>query len=143
MNIKSIEVSLINICNNEVYQGRIGLSGNYPSCCLLLILYGHQNIEVKGYDYFKCLINLRIQLEKQNLNILCNGATKDVCCEGMLRRYSNGLQGHIIKLGQYISEDNKLSIFGYSEPNTVVSINEQKKFYKLYCSSLPDYPDEE
>jgi hypothetical protein len=92
MNIKSIEVSLINICNNEVYQGRIELGGNYPSCCLLLTFYDHQNIEVKGYDYFQCLINLRIQLEKQNLNILCNGARKDVCCGGMLRRYSNGLQ---------------------------------------------------
>lgn len=74
---------------------------------------------------------MRIQLEKQNLNVLCNGARKDVCCGGMSRKYSTGLQGHIIKLGQYINEDDEISIFSYSEPNTVVSINEQKKFYNI------------
>jgi hypothetical protein len=143
MNIKKINISLMHIYERTVYEAVIMLTGDDLNCSLLLTSFISLDIKVKGHDFFKCLINLRTELEKQNYYLLCNGARRDVCCGGMLREYTKGRRGNIMRLGKYLHEDDEVNIFDYAEPELVGSISEQKEFYKIYCRSLPDYPNEE
>lgn len=137
MNTEKIKTSLIHIYNKTIHEALITLTGDYPNCGILFTSSITQDIEVKGHDYFKCLLNLRIELEKLNYYILCNGARRDISCGGMLREASDGLSAYIIKLGEYCHVGEDVDIFEYAEPNLVVSIKEQEEFSKIHQNSLP------
>jgi hypothetical protein len=136
MSTETIKISLIHICNRTIHEGEIILTGDYPNCVFLFTSSISQDIEVKGHDYFACLINLRIELEKLNYYPLCNGARRDVSCGGMLRESSGGCLGRTMKLGKYRHVEHDVYIFDYAKPDLVVSVNEQEKFEKFYSSSL-------
>ncbi|MGL5879620.1 MAG: hypothetical protein ACRC2V_17840, partial [Xenococcaceae cyanobacterium] len=136
MSTETIKISLIHTCNRTIHEGEIILTGDYPNCGFLFTSSINQDIEVKGHDYFACLINLRIELEKQNYYPLCNGARRDVSCEGMLRESSGGCLGRTVKLGKYRHLEHDVYIFDYAEPDLVVSVSEQKEFEEFYRSSL-------
>lgn len=138
MNIERMKISLIHICNRTIHDGVITLIGNYPNCGIEFTSSVSQDIEVKGHDYFACLINLRIELEKQNYYLLCNGARRDVSCGGMLRESSDGRLAYTIRLQEYCDQNEDVEVFEYAEPDLVVSISEQEEFDRLYCSSLPE-----
>ncbi|MEL4898625.1 hypothetical protein [Crocosphaera sp. Alani8] len=137
MSTEKIKISLIHICNRTIHKGIIVLDKDNPRCSLLFSSSISQDIEIEGHDYFKCLIDLRIELEKQNYYLLCNGARRDVNCSGMSREASSGLYGHIMRLGKYIDLDDEVYIFDYAEPDLVVSVSEQEEFNELHRSSLP------
>ena len=71
MSIEEIKISLIDIYNRTIHKGAIVLTGDYPNCGLIFTSSISHDIEVKGHDYFRCLLNLRIELEKQNYYICC------------------------------------------------------------------------
>ncbi|MGL5874566.1 MAG: hypothetical protein ACRC2R_19730 [Xenococcaceae cyanobacterium] len=137
MSTETIKISLIHTCNRTIHEGEITLTGDYPNCGIKFISSISQNIEVKGHDYFQCLINLRIELEKQNYYLLCNGARRDLDCGGMMRNSSCGRFGYIAKLGKYLDTVDSVDVFDYAEPNLVGSVSEQEEYYNLYESSLP------
>lgn len=137
MNTETIKISLIHTCNGTIHEGEITLTGDYPNCGIKFTSSVSQDIEVQGHDYFQCLINLRIELEKQNYYLLCNGARRDLDCGGMLRNASCGRFGYIAKLGKYLDTVDSVDIFDYAEPNLVGSVDEQEEYYNLYASSLP------
>jgi hypothetical protein len=134
---KKIKISLIHFCDHIIHEGEIILTGDYPNCDIKFTSSVTQDIEFQGHDYFQCLINLRIELEKQKYYLLCNGARQDFICGGMLRRSSCGCFGSIAKLGKYINRRDRVSVFDYAKPDLVGSVSKQKKYYNLYISSLP------
>ncbi len=134
---KTIEISLIHTGNSSIHKGKITLNGSYPKCSIQFTSSVSQNIEAKGHDYFQCLINLRIELEKKNYYLLCNGARRDLNCGGGIRRASCGCLGYIIKLGKYLDMVDIVNIFDYAKPDLVASVSEQKQYYDFYKSSLP------
>lgn len=138
MTLEQIKILLIHIYNRTIHEGAIILTGDYPNCGLIFTSSISHDIEVKGHDYFQCLLNLRIELEKQNYYILCNGARKDISCGGMLREASDGLSAYIIRLEEYCHLDESVDIFEYAEPNLVVSVREQEEFSEIHQKSLPE-----
>ena len=72
---KIIAISLIHINQRTIHEGEITLIGEYPHCGIKFTSSITQNIEVQSHDYFRCLSNLRIELEKQKYYSLCNGAS--------------------------------------------------------------------
>ena len=138
MSSEKIKVSLIHNVNRTIHEGELKLIGDYPNCGLIFTSAVSRDIEVEGHDYFKCLTNLRIELEKQNYYLLCNGARKDISCGGMLRESSDGCGAYIIRVGEYCHLDEDLYIFDYAEPDLVVSVREQEEFNKLHGNSLPE-----
>ena len=137
MNTDKVIVSLMHLCDHKIQEGEILLTGEYPNCGIELTFSINREIKVKGHDYFKCLTNLRIELEKQNYHISCNGARRDFICGGMMRRGSCGRLGYISKLGKYLNIGDNIPVFDYAEPDLVVSVDKQKKYDDLYTSSLP------
>ena len=101
-----------------------------------------QNIEVKGHDYYASLINLRLELEKQNYYLLGNAARRDISCGGMPRKSSDGCLAYVCRLGEFVYLDDYVNIFDYADPNLIVSVSQQEEFNRLYRSSLPDYPSQ-
>lgn len=138
MSSEKIKVSLIHNVNRTIHEGELELIGDYPNCGLIFTSAVSRDIEVEGHDYFKCLTNLRIELEKQNYYLLCSGARRDISCGGMLRESSDGCLAYIIKLGEYCHLDEDVYIFDYAKPDFVVSVKEQEEFNKLHDSSLPE-----
>ncbi|MGL5804888.1 MAG: hypothetical protein ACRC11_05525, partial [Xenococcaceae cyanobacterium] len=138
MNIERMKILLIHTYNHTIHEGIIVLNKDNLNCSILFTSSISQDIEVKGHDYFACLINLRIELEKQNYYPLCNGARRDVSCGGMLRESSEGRLAYIIRLGEYCDLDEDVEVFEYAKPDLVVSVSEQEEFNELYCRSLPE-----
>jgi hypothetical protein len=141
MNTKTIKISLINTCSAVVHEGIIVLKENSLNYSLLFTSSVSQDIEVNGHDYFACLINLRIELEKQNYYPLCNGARRDITCGGMQRESSEGGVAYVIRFGEFCDLDDYVDVFEYAEPNSVVSVSEQEEFNKLHRKSLPEIID--
>ena len=63
MNIEKIKTSLIHIYNQTIHEALITLTVDYPNGGILFTSSITQDVEVKGHDYFKCLLNLRIRKE--------------------------------------------------------------------------------
>ena len=143
MDKEQIAVSLVHIRDRNIQKGVIELVGSYPNFDLIFTSAIVEDIKVQGHDYFKCLLNLRLELENKNYYLLCNGARKNIICGGMLREYSNGRSAYIITLGNFADPDNTVDIFEHTQSDLVVSVKEQEEYNKLYRSSLPDYPIED
>ena len=138
MILETIKISLINTCSFVVYEGTIVLKKNSLNYGLLFTSSVSQDIEVNGHDYFACLINLRIELEKQKYYPLCNGARRDISCGGMLRESSEGCLAYVIRFGEFCDQEDSVDVFEYAEPNSVVSVSGQEEFNELYRKSLPE-----
>ncbi|MDJ0725995.1 MAG: hypothetical protein QNJ38_12855, partial [Prochloraceae cyanobacterium] len=138
MSKDKIEISLMHILDRTIHEGEIILTGDYPNCGILFTSSIIRDIKVKGHDYYQCLLNLRIELEKQKYYILCQGARRDLSCGGMLRQSSDGCLAYVIRLGEYCYLDEDVEIFDYAEPDLVVSVKEQEEFHKLHGQSLPE-----
>ena len=138
MNLERMKLSLIHIRDRTIHKGIIVLTRDCPNCALLFTSSVTQDIKVKGHDYFQCLINLRIELEKLNYYPLCNGARKNISCGGMLREASEGRLAYLVRLEEYCHLDEDIEVFDYAEPDLVVSVSEQEAFKELHLKSLPE-----
>ncbi len=62
MSSEKIKISLIHISDRTIHEAIIVLTGDCPNCGLLFTCSVSRDIEVKDRDYFKCLLNIMIQL---------------------------------------------------------------------------------
>ena len=87
-------------------------------------------------DLFSCLIKLRQRLEQRNCKLLCNGARIDVFPSAMMREMGGGRMAYRNRIGKYSEREDIVDIFNYAAPETVGSIDEQKRFHEQWIYSL-------
>jgi hypothetical protein len=87
-------------------------------------------------DLFECLIQLRQKMVQKSCIPLCNGARRDVYPSRMSREMGGGIMGYVHQLNKHPTNDDLVNIFDYAEPNILVSVDEQKKFHRLWLDSL-------
>lgn len=87
-------------------------------------------------NYFTALQNLRSILEKQGVQICCNGAARNVYPSPMLLSMGDGYMAYKLFKGSNASMANLVNIFDYDNSLEWCTVSEQRKFYQEWLDSL-------
>lgn len=97
----------------------------------LSFVYAENSISHVSKDYFTSLCEIRKELERQNVSIICNGASKDVYPSPMMRDMGDGDQAYRLKIGVPARMTDVVNIFEVDRDNFIPStVLEQEAFYK-------------
>ncbi|MGO1056612.1 hypothetical protein [Crossiella sp. CA198] len=88
-----------------------------------------------GADLFKCLLDARVELEKEGMLLCCQGARPDVFPSGMQQQMELGRYAAV--LGGSEEEVEIVDIFAAADSSQVASVESQRAFvYRFF--NLPD-----
>jgi hypothetical protein len=94
------------------------------------------NLTKSDSDFFNCLCQIRLELEKKGIKILCNGARVDVWPSGMMRDMSNGILAYIMKMGLQSKVEDRVNIFEPAKPEEIGTVHEQSEYAKNWFKSF-------
>ncbi|MEC4806960.1 MAG: hypothetical protein SAJ72_22100 [Jaaginema sp. PMC 1080.18] len=86
-------------------------------------------------DTFGAFCKMRLFLEKQGWQILCNGARVDAYPSGMSRDMCGGIKLYILKMGQKTQRSDLVKIFDPAELENVGTVEEQRRYYQEWQES--------
>lgn len=95
-----------------------------------------QRIHIKGENFFSALQALREELEKGNLQIVCNGAAKSVYPSPMQMSMGSGRKAYKLSMGQQAKNSDVVDIFDCDEELEFVDRDEQSKYYTEWLKSV-------
>jgi hypothetical protein len=90
----------------------------------------------KGDNYFDALVQLRRCLERENIQIMCNGAGKNVYPSPMQFSMGNTRKAYKTYLGKQAKMADLVDIFDCEDGMVFVSIDEQMKYNTQWISSF-------
>ena len=105
------------------------LTYSRPEANLCIIKIEHaqiSSIEKNSTDYFTALATVRKELEPQGIKLLCWGARRDVWPRGIQLDWTAGRLACRRGKDFYLKESK--SIFAYSPPDTIATVEEQMKY---------------
>ena len=73
-------------------------------------------------------MQVRLDLERQGIRLLCNGARVECAPSGMTRSMSLGRKAYIHHLGQQGRSEDLVDIFDEAEPSSIGTVAEQEEF---------------
>lgn len=85
-------------------------------------------------DYFTSLQEIRKELEKEELQILCNGAAKNVYPSPMQYSMGNCLKAYKLYIGKSALREDIVNIFEYDERLEFVSVEKQFEYHEEWIS---------
>lgn len=95
-----------------------------------------QKISCTSDNFFSALIGLRNELEEKGIQILCNGAAKNVYPSPMQLSMGYGRKAYKMYLGQQARNSDTVDIFEREEDLKFTNIEEQSKFYGEWIKSI-------
>lgn len=75
-------------------------------------------------------------LEKDSLQLLCNGAAKEVYPSPMMQSMGCCRKGFILKMGRQARMQDAVDLFEYDKSLTPATVSEQEEFYNQWLLSL-------
>lgn len=99
-------------------------------------IYNGNNYFASHENYFEALIIIRNQLEKDNLQICCNGASQNVYPSPMLLSMGSGQKAYRLTIGKQALNKDIIDIFEYDGSHKYTTVSKQKAFYKKWLESL-------
>lgn len=95
-----------------------------------------QKLCYKSENFFSTLRNLREDLEKKNIQILCNGAAENIYPSSMQMSMGSGRMAYKLYMGQQAKSSNIVDIFDCEDGLNFVSIEKQSKYYAEWLQSV-------
>lgn len=95
-----------------------------------------QKFRYKSENFFYALLNLRKRLENKNIQIICNGAAKNIYPSPMQMSMGSGRTAYKLYIGKQASNSDIVDIFDYDEDLEVTNIEEQSKYYEEWLKSI-------
>jgi hypothetical protein len=92
--------------------------------------------EFVDVDWFECLIQLRMELDKYHYVPLCNGARLDVYPSGMCRDMGGGSCAYVLQSQKTAGLEDIVDIFAPAPIELIASIEEQKQFFESWRTSF-------
>lgn len=129
------QVYLFDEKNGQETMGLIKIYFN-DKAFLQYIGPGIKNFTIESNDYFSCLQELRIALEKADFLILCNGARKDVYPSAMTRQMSRGVYAYKLVFERPLSEKDIVDIFDKTNKESIATVKEQRAFFEKWFLSV-------
>lgn len=93
-------------------------------------------IEKEAENYFEALIELRMELEKMNIKLLCKGCCKNVYPSGMLLSMGTGRKAYALTYGKPAKVDSLVDIFDSCSIEEYGTIDQQLEFFENWTNSL-------
>jgi hypothetical protein len=93
-------------------------------------------LHLSGQDFFSCLRDLRLVLERQGIKVLCNGARIDAWVSGLASQMSAGGAVYLVKVGQPASPNDVVPLFGPTPAEFVGTVAEQRAYQEQWWASL-------
>ena len=103
------------------------------------ITFECSSYKIESHDNypFSALLDIRKELEKRNLKILCNGSRLDVYPSGAAL---GSLKAYALKMGKVATRDDLVLIFESTNDMTkIATIDEQKNYYRKWLDSARSY----
>ncbi len=102
-----------------------------------LELHYHGNkIESSSENYFDALTDIRDVLEKDDIQILCKGANRNVYPSAMQLNMGTGRAAYTLTINNQARQKDLVNIFDSSNITECVSVDEQKEYFNLWIKSL-------
>lgn len=103
---------------------------------LLEVEINGEKFSCKSDNFFLALQSLREELQKKNIQILCNGSAKNVYPSPMQLSMGSGRMAYKLRIGQQATKEDIVDIFDYEEGINIVEFDEQSKFYSEWLKSI-------
>lgn len=135
-NFKQFELPLYNIKSKKYSICQISIHKNDRG--RLILDFEHDLLEkqqTQSSDFFACLCELRLVLEKYGYLILCNGARVDCYPSGMGINMGLGLQVYQLKLGEKANRHDLVKTFNIAEVSQVGTVEEQRTYFEKFLES--------
>ena len=135
MDFESINVNLLERGKN-ILNSVLRIHEEDPKDCDNVFLELHCRRKIIGKsagDYFSAMQAIRRVLELDGIQMLCNGAAKNVYPSPMQRTGSNA---YILEQGCPATLSNVVSIFDKSDGLDFVNVDEQELYYSNWIKSL-------
>lgn len=104
---------------------------------LLRLIFQGQTLEGSSeIGFFDALCDIRKELEKNGLRIICYGASRNVYPSPMIRSMGTGEKAYKLTMGKQALNEDLVSIFNAGPDIDPVTIEEQEYFYTNWLKSL-------
>lgn len=90
------------------------------------------NISAEGENFFYALIELRKELELQDIKLLCKGCSRDVYPSPMILSMGDAEKAYKLTMGKHALKKDLVSIFEPCELDEYASIEEQYAYYEQW-----------
>lgn len=90
----------------------------------------------KAESYFEALQCIRKDLEHDGIQILCNGAARNVYPSPMMLNMGEGRSAYKVTFGHQALMKDVVDIFDYDESLICCSVEEQNQYYSNWVTSL-------
>jgi hypothetical protein len=90
----------------------------------------------EGDDLFSALCDLRCDLDKAGIKLLCNGCRIDTYVSRMSRQMGGGRKVYELTMKKQAGLDSLVDIFGEAPVDKIGTVEEQKTFYQKWLDSL-------
>ncbi len=138
MNYEEIPIKLI-MKEETLIVGKLKIYEESPESTelvLLELILSDRIIKNSDIDFFSSLQKLREELEKESIQIMCNGAALNVYPSPIQLSMGSGRTAHLLTLGQQTRREDIIDIFDCDENLTFVSVAEQSKFNFEWINSI-------
>jgi len=132
MNKKNVK--LLNLANDEEIPAILQYTTISPT--QIIVSYGGKSVSAENNDLLDTLIDIRKQLNKEDLDILINGSRKNISSSPMLRGASAGEKTYLTRLGIQARLEDIVSILEPITKENFSSLKEQKEFDEIWTQSL-------
>lgn len=111
----------------------LGLEEDYVE---IRFLYNDLVLKKRGDNFFDVLLNLREELEKYGIQLLCKGCCKNVYPSGMLLSMGEGRRAYTLTLGEQAKMESLVDIFAPCSREEYSTIEAQLQFFEKWTCSL-------
>ena len=125
--------------NGAVVLGQVTLQDEAPEnedLVAVEIKLAEKTYDAVAESYFEILQNLRQELERDGIQILCNGAAKNVYPSPMTLAMGEGRRAYKMTWGKQALMKDLVDIFDYDESLICCSVEEQNQYYRDWIRSL-------
>lgn len=89
-------------------------------------------------DLFECLTLLRLDLERQGVFVLCQGARVDVYPSGMQRDMGGGQVAYRMIMGKNAASEDGVDIFEVTADERLGTVEEQQQYWRTWMDAPED-----
>lgn len=98
--------------------------------CYVCLQLGNKTYECTEKNYFTVLQRIRKELEKEKLQILCNGAARNVYPSFMMIDMGASMLGYKLYMHQHAKLSDIVNIFDCDNSLDFVTVDEQEVYYE-------------
>lgn len=104
--------------------------------CRLVCSFRGTELTAIATDFFEALCLIRLELEKEGLNLLCYGSSLNVYPSRMAREMGAGLKAYKMTMSRRTSMSDLVDIFSDGPDVVPASVSEQREFLERWVASI-------